>query len=295
MRFFANTRGRVAKRSMGSRFGAFLSSIRQRSNGIAVLLFSTIALALLGLKIADIDGVSSEIDAIAITILVISFAIVIIPWKRLSTLKFGQFEVALDQAKDALSGLRFAEPGFEGRIRDQIDRWEFLIPKLSGARMLWIDDNPALLVGERRFFRALGIHVTVAQSSQEAERILTTDGDFDLIVTDISRRPGSLTELKALNDPDTPELPSTPHEGVDFLLLMYVKYKDHRIRSIPVLFYSMFLPEQLRRFTASFHAMNNNFRLANEWRTLIDNVVWMITESRSRPVVFDAREFKIPR
>lgn len=53
--------------------------------------------------------------------------------------------------------------------------------------MLWIDDHPEEIIGERRVLRALGVLVVSTNSSKSARAILEQDNDFDLIVSDLQR------------------------------------------------------------------------------------------------------------
>ncbi len=53
---------------------------------------------------------------------------------------------------------------------------------MNNSRILWIDDNPHKLLGVRRLFRALGVNITMAISSDHAYEILQTDNDFDLFI-----------------------------------------------------------------------------------------------------------------
>jgi hypothetical protein len=41
------------------------------------------------------------------------------------------------------------------------------------------------VLGERRLFRALGVEIVMAESSQTAREYLRRDGDFDLIISDV--------------------------------------------------------------------------------------------------------------
>lgn len=58
---------------------------------------------------------------------------------------------------------------------------------LNQRSILWVDDTPQGNVGLANAFRALGVRVVTATSTAEAERALADT--FDLIITDMSRRP----------------------------------------------------------------------------------------------------------
>ena len=62
------------------------------------------------------------------------------------------------------------------------------IRRLAESTVLWVDDNPANNVNERRALEALGIRITLSSSTDDAlEKLRRTR--FDAIVTDMSRPP----------------------------------------------------------------------------------------------------------
>lgn len=62
------------------------------------------------------------------------------------------------------------------------------IRRLAGSSVLWVDDNPANNVNERRALEALGIRITLGSSTDDALEKLRRSS-FDAIVTDMSRPP----------------------------------------------------------------------------------------------------------
>jgi CheY-like chemotaxis protein len=82
------------------------------------------------------------------------------------------------------------------------------VRRLSGAKILWVDDHPENNTYERHALEALGINFTLSESTDDALKRLQHD-NFDLIISDM-RRGGDpaagLTLLEALrkrgdNDP----------------------------------------------------------------------------------------------
>jgi CheY-like chemotaxis protein len=59
-------------------------------------------------------------------------------------------------------------------------------PALEGARVLWIDDNPAGNALERDCLKALGVDVQTAESTRSAITCLGSQ-TFDLVLSDIDR------------------------------------------------------------------------------------------------------------
>lgn len=72
------------------------------------------------------------------------------------------------------------------RLESVAKRFEDARPKMAGLRVLWVDDEPAGNVAERRMLRQLGVVVQTALTSTEAIDHLGRD-DYDLVLTDIRR------------------------------------------------------------------------------------------------------------
>jgi CheY-like chemotaxis protein len=76
-----------------------------------------------------------------------------------------------------------------------------------GARVLWIDDNPSWIVAEKQALQALGIHVDVAQTNQDAVQLLGQQ-PYDLVISDIDREGDPqagltfLSELRSMQHPE---------------------------------------------------------------------------------------------
>lgn len=59
--------------------------------------------------------------------------------------------------------------------------------KITGASILWVDDNhPTQNLGERRAFTALGMNVDMVNSTQDAMKMIDITS-YDLIISDINR------------------------------------------------------------------------------------------------------------
>jgi CheY-like chemotaxis protein len=54
------------------------------------------------------------------------------------------------------------------------------------AAILWVDDNPAFSLNERRALASLGVTVDTARSSDEALKMVAA-GNYDLVVSDFNR------------------------------------------------------------------------------------------------------------
>ena len=73
-------------------------------------------------------------------------------------------------------------------LLDTISVLEEAIQQAQGKRILWIDDRPHKIIGERRFFRSLGLSIQTANTREAVLQVLEQDGDFDIIISDIQWR-----------------------------------------------------------------------------------------------------------
>lgn len=89
---------------------------------------------------------------------------------------------------------------------------------LSGAMILWVDDNPESNINERRIFGHLKVGVDIAKSTSEADKMLDYV-DYDVLISDIQRN----------GDPDA---------GMRFLRKLYNSEKiKNENKTTPVIFY----------------------------------------------------------
>jgi Response regulator containing CheY-like receiver, AAA-type ATPase, and DNA-binding domains len=67
------------------------------------------------------------------------------------------------------------------------------------AYILWVDDNPKNNRNERRMFRQLKANVDIARNTEEALEKLS-GGDYDLVISDMSRDNDPTAGLEFLNE-----------------------------------------------------------------------------------------------
>jgi CheY-like chemotaxis protein len=84
----------------------------------------------------------------------------------------------------------------EKRVLDRVKRH---LPLFQDVRVLWIDDNPDSLRNERKMLQRLQVDIDLAQNSAEAKKLLQS-GDYDLILSDISRDHDATAGLKFLQE-----------------------------------------------------------------------------------------------
>ena len=128
------------------------------------------------------------VDNAVLFLVVLVVLILLLPWERITSLKAAGVEIAVDQAKvdraiETVSG--HGKNIADENLRNLIKRLEPQIKQAAGSRVLWIDDSPYNVLGERRLLRALGIEIVMAESSRKACRHVRRDGDFDLLISDV--------------------------------------------------------------------------------------------------------------
>jgi CheY-like chemotaxis protein len=247
-----------------------------KTRAILVAFLLTVAAA----RIIYFEVLGPRIDQIVLLLVGLAVALYVVPWERLSTFKAGGFELALNlpqvvAAVDAL-GLSRVE---DKRFRSRIDALAPLLPQVRGARVLWIDDKPHNVVGERRLLRALGIDVVCATSSRAATDILATDNDFDLIVSDVQR----------VGDTHLATGGHEIHEGAHFIIALR-QHSDPVIKSIPVVFYAAYDWERLVKFTRAARETQPEPRISNTVEQMVPLVLEALAAARRHPIVLPAKK-----
>ena len=178
--------------------------------------------------------------------------------------------------------------------------------------MLWIDDEPHSILGERRLLRTLGIDITPATSSERARGILQEDHDFDLIITDTlrgSERRGPRESVDSDSegvdsdsggmDSDSEGMDSLqpgPREGVDFIVkLRKGEVTDARIKDLPVIFYVADPWETVENVTSRARNLKPRAEISNSVDDLIPKVIRMLSEQRQNPIPVSAKKKSHPK
>jgi len=147
------------------------------------IVFSLAIINTIFLKIGN-EG----IDSTFILLITLAVIIVLLPWENLTSLKAAGIELTLDkpQVKGALNSLKMDHRGkqlLEKKLSDLASE----IEQIDHSRILWVDDKPQVIVGERRLLRSLGIEVVTAKDTESALRKIEEDNDFDIIISDVQR------------------------------------------------------------------------------------------------------------
>jgi CheY-like chemotaxis protein len=231
------------------------------------------------------ETLSRRMDLIFLALVLSVFLLWMIPWEqlweRLSELSVGAVGISLQQpdVQAAIGHISFdeehlkisgsSEKQVRDRLRRQLKRLEGELHTVRGSRVLWIDDHPETILGERRLLRALGIDITPAGSSEEAQDILKKDNDFDLIITDVYREGRG--------------------EGVNYVLEL-AKDEDERIKSLPVIFYAAYDREDLVEYTRPALKQRPDAEISNAVDELIPKVIRRLSEERRNPITVSAKK-----
>lgn len=234
---------------------------------IIVLLFAIV-------RFVFYDLINERVDDIFLLLLALAALILLFPWERLTSLKAAGIELSLEQPqiKGALEGLEMNRLENE-QLKQKILSKAREIEQVQGSRIIWIDDKPHNIVGERRILRALGVQVVTAVSSDMAEEIFTRDNDFDMIITDVQRK----GESYKLNN-------GVPiHEGVNFIVKLR-QHVDPVIKTLPVTFYAAYDWPRLVEFTRPARETQPEPQICNTIAELLTKVLTTLSEVRSHPI-----------
>jgi len=239
----------------------------------------------------DFLNMRSRVDQNFIFLLGAALLIVIIPWERLQSLKAGPLEFALErpQVQDVLRKLPLDDVE-DKHLRQFLTDHSTVLATLQESRVLWIDDNPAKVVGERRLFRALGLDVIPAISSEVAEELLVENPDFDLIITDVQRKGHSYQFNNGIDI----------HEGVNFIVKLHTdSARDTRIsgdlvKVTPVIFYAAYDRDRLVEFTKPARDVYPEVDICNDLNSLIVKAVSRLSEVRNRTTQYPTAKKPTP-
>lgn len=255
-------------------------------NQYVKVALSIVVVVLAVVRLAYHDTLSTRMDIVFFSLVLAVFLVWLIPWERLQSLSMGGFGITLNQQpiEAAINGLRLDDvttyAASPDELRQRLLRMESEIQAVRGSRVLWIDDNPHKILGERRLLRALGVDVVLAESSESAERQLEKDNDFDLIITDVQRKGESYKLV---------ENGIQIHEGVNFIVKLR-KHKlppsidDPNIRKLPVIFYAAYDWDRLVKFTRPARELSPEPEITNSEVDLFPKIIRKLYEERTKPI-----------
>ena len=241
-------------------------------NMIIRILLSAIVFAIAIIRMFYYEDLGNRIDDTFLLLISAAVLILLLPWDRLSSISAGGIELTLDkpEVKGAIDGLGITRVKNK-QLMKKLSQWTDEIEQVSGSRILWIDDKPHNIIGERRLLRALGADVVTVISSEMTEDILSRDNDFDMIVTDVQRKGDSYK----LND-------GVPiHEGVNFIVKLR-NDKDPIISTLPVTFYAAYDSNRLEKFTKPARKVHPKAEIINSIEDLLEKVIATLSEGSFR-------------
>jgi len=241
---------------------------------------SVVAFSLAFMRWFNIGNAESKMDSTFFLLIATSFLVFIIPWSRLKSLKAGDIELVLDESKvtGALDGIEMSR--IENKmLRNSLLEYEEEIRDVIGSRVLWIDDKPHVVLGERRILRALGIIVVTARDRGTVNEILKEDNDFDLIISDIQEK----IEVDGRE---------TVYGGMYFVKDLR-NNEDSVIKNLPVIFYTGFKPKDIPGILKSVPgAPIADTEICHTIQDLLILTIQTISDIRSKPI--KVRSKKLP-
>ena len=207
------------------------------------IIISIAAIMLAFYRIKDPVNSSVWLDSTFILLLAIPPLAFLFPWDRLKTFKAVGVELALESpsAKGAIAGLEMSASD-NREIRRTLYHLRNAIEDSKGSRILWIDDHPEEILGERRILRALGVEVLSAKNSNSAKSLLEEDNDFDIIISDMQRK-------------SDPESEWGRYGGIEYIKKLRGE-RDPVSANLPVIFYTAYRPEQVETILDQLSARN---------------------------------------
>jgi CheY-like chemotaxis protein len=229
---------------------------------------------------------AERVDNVSLILLGAVAILLLLPIERLTGLTVGSVAVVLDSPQVAGALTASLDRVADRALRRRLDELPADLALLPGARVLWIDDHPSEVVGERRILRALGVEVITATSSEQAIETLVRDSDFDLLVTDVQRKGGHSHERAG-------GIPL--HEGVNLVVALRSGQVPEladvpSARAIRVLFYAAYDRARLAEFTRRARELDPESDSTNDLENLIVKAVRQLAEARRRPIEAPVRK-----
>ena len=240
-----------------------------------LIVFSIVLIVLAVLRYLD-QSEKRKVDGVVIGLVVASILIHVIPLEKLTAVKGVGIEISLEkpEIKAAINTLN-TEQIKNKELRRELERLNKDLSVIRGSRVLWIDNSPSAIVSAKRLFRALGVDVVTATSSQMADNALCIDKDFDLIITD-TQRPGNSYKY---ND----GIPI--HEGANYIAKLR-DTGDDIVKRIPVIFYSAYDFDRLVAFTKPARSTEPTPEISSSINDLIVKVIKRLSNERRKPIIY---------
>jgi len=236
-------------------------------------IFGFLTLGLAILRLINFESMSLQFDNTFLVLFIVSAVLFLIPLDRIKAFKAGgvEFEFLESRVQGALEGLSL-RPIDNRRILDTLNSLKTKIRFIQNSRVLWIDDKPHEILGERRLLRSLGLEVITSNNEETTKEILELDNDFDLIISDIQWR-----------DPENAH--RVTYGGINMISQLRNQYKDRVIGSIPIIYYTAYSAEQLQTIDnqTGFKSMTD-IEICGTIEELLVTAIHILSQIRCNPV-----------
>jgi CheY-like chemotaxis protein len=240
---------------------------------LAVLLPTIITF--LVLLVPDLP--EGRLDNSVLLLIVLAVVVLLVPWEQIRSLKAAGVEIGLDRAQvdRAIETVQGQGKNVgDKRLRNLLKRLEPQIEQAAGSRILWIDDRPHNVLGERRLLRALGVEIVMAESSETARESLRRDGDFDLLISDVRGKEQS------------------PPEAIRFIQEDLRKPEEDRRKAgnyehiplVPVVFYSGHDGKEYDKFLQDMQSDESCIVWTSGVEQLVQQVLYLLYQIRLEPL-----------
>lgn len=238
------------------------------------ILIAAVIFILAIIRLFDIKNLNNLMDSTFILLLFVSLILFLIPFEKISSLKAGGVEIELfeNKIKNAIEGLEIKKIENEHLYKAIIEQRD-KIDTIKGSRILWIDDTPRSVLGERRILRSLGLDIHSANNREVVLDILDRDIDFDLIISDI----------QWLNDSNDNN--SNFYGGIQLAKELRLKFKNEPINLVKTIFYTSFKKDQIERIHTQTDFLSiENVILCYTIEELLTSVINSLNEINKNPI-----------
>jgi len=226
------------------------------------------------IRLFNIGDLNSLMDNTFLMLLFVSVVLFFMPIDKISSIKAGGFGVELfeNKIKHAINGLKIEKIENEKLYKSILKQRE-KIEKIRGSRILWIDDTPRSVLGERRIMRAIGLEIHSANNKQTTFDILDRDIDFDLIISDI----------QWLRKPD--DIKTYYYGGIELAREIKQKFKNEPISYAKTVFYTSFPSDQIKKIQAKKDFLPiDNVTFCYTIDELLTTVINLLNEINMKPI-----------
>lgn len=237
------------------------------------IIAGSVVLIIALIRLLNIGELHESIDNTFILLLVISIILFFVPLDSIKSFKAGGVEIELfeNKVKNAIDGLEIKQIENEQLLKT-ILKYSKEIEIIKGSRILWIDDTPEAILGERRILRALGLEIHTSNNKETTLNLINRDTDFDLIISDIQW----IKNIKSM---------SVFYGGIELIQELRKSFKDETIGSVKTIFYTAYNENQIKTIDAQTNFLSiENTMLCFTIEELIVNVIESLKIIRERPL-----------